>query len=92
MYRLRRCLLVFGLTLAASMASGNLQAANEPQERITILYDAFGKDPSMQKDWASSALVEVARKRIRFPRLRLDQLSRLFQTTRGLIGHHVAAC
>ena len=24
-----------------------------PQSRITILYDAFGKDASMKKDWAS---------------------------------------
>ena len=34
--------------------------------RITILYDAFGKDASMQKDWGYSALVEVAGKRILF--------------------------
>lgn len=34
--------------------------------RITILYDAFGKDPSIVKDWGFSALVEVAGKRILF--------------------------
>ena len=40
--------------------------AAEPQSRITILYDAFGKDASMKKDWGFSALVEVAGKRILF--------------------------
>ena len=34
--------------------------------QITILYDAFGKDPSMEKDWGYSALVEYAGKRILF--------------------------
>jgi 7,8-dihydropterin-6-yl-methyl-4-(beta-D-ribofuranosyl)aminobenzene 5'-phosphate synthase len=34
--------------------------------QITILYDAFGKDPAMKKDWGFSALVEVAGKRILF--------------------------
>jgi hypothetical protein len=28
-------------------------AAAGPENRITILYDAFGKDASMRKDWAS---------------------------------------
>ena len=35
-------------------------AAAEPENRITILYDAFGKDASMRKDWGFSALVEIA--------------------------------
>jgi 7,8-dihydropterin-6-yl-methyl-4-(beta-D-ribofuranosyl)aminobenzene 5'-phosphate synthase len=34
--------------------------------RITVLYDAFGKTPGMQKDWGYSALIEVAGKRILF--------------------------
>jgi 7,8-dihydropterin-6-yl-methyl-4-(beta-D-ribofuranosyl)aminobenzene 5'-phosphate synthase len=41
-----------------SLASGNAQ--------ITILYDAFGKAPSMQKDWGYAALVEYGGKRILF--------------------------
>jgi 7,8-dihydropterin-6-yl-methyl-4-(beta-D-ribofuranosyl)aminobenzene 5'-phosphate synthase len=41
-------------------------AAAGPENRITILYDAFGKDPSMRKDWGFSALVEIAGKRILF--------------------------
>ena len=35
-------------------------------DRITILYDAFGRDHAMTKDWGFSALVEVGGKRILF--------------------------
>ena len=41
-------------------------AAPESKSQITILYDAFGTDPSMTKDWGFSALVEIAGKRILF--------------------------
>ena len=44
-------------------------AAAEPAAdtvRITILYDAFGKTPAMQKDWGYSAFVEYRGKRILF--------------------------
>jgi 7,8-dihydropterin-6-yl-methyl-4-(beta-D-ribofuranosyl)aminobenzene 5'-phosphate synthase len=34
--------------------------------RITILYDAFGKDSAMQKDWGYSAFIEYGEKRILF--------------------------
>src|SRR5262249_41694548 len=34
--------------------------------QITVLYDAFGKDPVMQKDWGYAALVEYGGKRILF--------------------------
>ena len=37
-------------------------AAAGPENRITILYDVFGKDASMRKDWGFSALVEIAGK------------------------------
>ena len=40
--------------------------ATEPKSQITILYDAFGSDTSMTKDWGFSALVEIAGKRILF--------------------------
>jgi len=36
------------------------------QARITILYDAFGKHSSMQKDWGYSAFIEYRGKRILF--------------------------
>ena len=34
--------------------------------RITVLYDAFGKDPAMTRDWGYAALVEINGKRILF--------------------------
>src|SRR6202162_2531788 len=34
--------------------------------RITVLYDAFGKDATMTKDWGYAALVEINGKRILF--------------------------
>jgi 7,8-dihydropterin-6-yl-methyl-4-(beta-D-ribofuranosyl)aminobenzene 5'-phosphate synthase len=34
--------------------------------QITVIYDVFGKDASMKKDWGYSALVEVGGKRILF--------------------------
>ena len=37
-----------------------------PGNRVTILYDAFGKSPKMKKDWGYSALVEYGGKRILF--------------------------
>ena len=52
-------------TVMTSAAIGTAAAA-EPENRITILYDAFGKDASMRKDWGFSALVEIAGKRILF--------------------------
>ena len=45
-----------------SLAEG---ATRIPKSQITILYDAFGRDPSMKKDWGFSALVEIG-KRILF--------------------------
>jgi 7,8-dihydropterin-6-yl-methyl-4-(beta-D-ribofuranosyl)aminobenzene 5'-phosphate synthase len=37
-----------------------------PPPRITVLYDAFGRDVSMTKDWGYAALVEINGKRILF--------------------------
>jgi 7,8-dihydropterin-6-yl-methyl-4-(beta-D-ribofuranosyl)aminobenzene 5'-phosphate synthase len=51
-------LLVSGYVLRKSLAT----TAN----RVTILYDAFGKSPRMTKDWGYSALVEYGGKRILF--------------------------
>ncbi len=38
----------------------------DPVNRVTILYDAFGKSPRMKKDWGYSALIEHGGKRILF--------------------------
>src|SRR5262245_23499624 len=48
---------------AMGLATGVAVAADN---QITILYDAFGNDGAMRKDWGFSALVEVAGKRILF--------------------------
>jgi 7,8-dihydropterin-6-yl-methyl-4-(beta-D-ribofuranosyl)aminobenzene 5'-phosphate synthase len=54
---------ISSLILMAAPVRG---AAPESKSEITILYDAFGTDPSMSKDWGFSALVEIAGKRILF--------------------------
>ena len=43
-----------------------LATAAPPPARITVLYDAFGKDAAMTKDWGYAALVEINGKRILF--------------------------
>jgi 7,8-dihydropterin-6-yl-methyl-4-(beta-D-ribofuranosyl)aminobenzene 5'-phosphate synthase len=45
---------------------GLQRAPNAAGNRVTILYDAFGKSPRMKKDWGYSALVEYGGKRILF--------------------------
>jgi 7,8-dihydropterin-6-yl-methyl-4-(beta-D-ribofuranosyl)aminobenzene 5'-phosphate synthase len=55
-----------GLSSFVSIAAPAATAAAESEGQITILYDAFGTDPAMTKDWGFSALVEVAGKRILF--------------------------
>jgi 7,8-dihydropterin-6-yl-methyl-4-(beta-D-ribofuranosyl)aminobenzene 5'-phosphate synthase len=51
---------LFSATVALS-AQGGADTA-----RITILYDAFGKDPALGKGWGYSAFVEYGGKRILF--------------------------
>src|SRR6266849_4725449 len=41
-------------------------AAAETSNRVTILYDSFGKSPSLTMDWGFAALVEYGGKRILF--------------------------
>ncbi len=58
-------LLVVGAVAAASPAPAKTDAhATKPQ--ITVLYDAFGKNSEMRKDWGYAALVEYGGKRILF--------------------------
>jgi 7,8-dihydropterin-6-yl-methyl-4-(beta-D-ribofuranosyl)aminobenzene 5'-phosphate synthase len=54
------------LGFVVAMASSVTPATAEPKDQITVLYDAFGTDPSMTKDWGFSTLVEIAGKRILF--------------------------
>src|ERR1700687_4832558 len=59
-------LIAAGISSLISIAAPAATAAAESEGQITILYDAFGTDPAMTKDWGFSALVEVAGKRILF--------------------------
>src|SRR3954447_2360064 len=61
---------LLSLVAAALLLSAHRgQAAEENHpSRVTILYDAFGKDPAMKKDWGFSALIEINGKRILFDR------------------------
>jgi 7,8-dihydropterin-6-yl-methyl-4-(beta-D-ribofuranosyl)aminobenzene 5'-phosphate synthase len=57
-------------TSAAEMAWSESQASNSQpgahENRITVLYDAFGRDSRLKKDWGFSALIEMHGKRILF--------------------------
>src|SRR5450631_827326 len=53
------------LTGCAATGSTATAAAAAPA-RITVLYDAFGKNAVMSKDWGYAALVEISGKRILF--------------------------
>jgi 7,8-dihydropterin-6-yl-methyl-4-(beta-D-ribofuranosyl)aminobenzene 5'-phosphate synthase len=57
-------LLFAGCTSTSGTAP--MSTASPTTPRITILYDAFGKNASMQKDWGFAALIEVNGKRILF--------------------------
>jgi 7,8-dihydropterin-6-yl-methyl-4-(beta-D-ribofuranosyl)aminobenzene 5'-phosphate synthase len=58
--------LAAALAGAAVLVASTRIAAAEPAGQITILYDAFGTDAAMKKDWGFSALVEISGKRILF--------------------------
>jgi 7,8-dihydropterin-6-yl-methyl-4-(beta-D-ribofuranosyl)aminobenzene 5'-phosphate synthase len=52
--------------LLSSCATTSPTSAAAETARITILYDAFGKNVAMTKDWGYAALVEINGKRILF--------------------------
>src|SRR5215471_1888162 len=54
---------LIALATATDTSPGYAQSSTG---QITVLYDAFGKDAAMRKDWGFSALVEIAGKRILF--------------------------
>jgi 7,8-dihydropterin-6-yl-methyl-4-(beta-D-ribofuranosyl)aminobenzene 5'-phosphate synthase len=51
---------------ASTESAAPAVAAGPAAARITVLYDAFGKDSAMTKDWGYAALVEMNGKRILF--------------------------
>ena len=61
-----RIMIAAGLASVISMTAPALTAAAESEGQITILYDAFGTDAAMTKDWGFSAFIEVGGKRILF--------------------------
>ena len=62
MQSVTRATLIIGLVFLAALRA----SAGPTQDRITILYDAFGKPSGMKKDWGYSALVEYGGKHILF--------------------------
>lgn len=52
--------------LLSSCATTSPTSAAAETPRITVLYDAFGEDAAMTKDWGYAALVEISGKRILF--------------------------
>jgi 7,8-dihydropterin-6-yl-methyl-4-(beta-D-ribofuranosyl)aminobenzene 5'-phosphate synthase len=65
MTRITALLLASALAVAFSFVCATERAFAD-DAKITILYDAFGTDPAMKKDWGYAALVEVGGKRILF--------------------------
>jgi 7,8-dihydropterin-6-yl-methyl-4-(beta-D-ribofuranosyl)aminobenzene 5'-phosphate synthase len=51
---------------AATISAAQTASAAPGNAQITVLYDAFGKESTMQKDWGYSALIEYGGKRILF--------------------------
>jgi 7,8-dihydropterin-6-yl-methyl-4-(beta-D-ribofuranosyl)aminobenzene 5'-phosphate synthase len=64
--KLGKWIFIVATFVSVITASSLTATAGEPNGKITILYDAFGADLAMTKDWGFSALVEVAGKRILF--------------------------
>jgi len=59
--------LLAALIASSVFAIGTAESATtEAKDHITILYDAFGTNEAMTRDWGFSALVEIAGKRILF--------------------------
>jgi 7,8-dihydropterin-6-yl-methyl-4-(beta-D-ribofuranosyl)aminobenzene 5'-phosphate synthase len=54
------------LLLLAGTSATPMAIAGPSKAQITILYDAFGEDSAMQKDWGYAALLEFGGKRILF--------------------------
>ena len=57
-----RATFIIGIVLLAAVRT----SASLAQDRVTILYDAFGKPSGVKKDWGYSALVEYGGKHILF--------------------------
>ena len=56
----------FAIAIACTLAMSSIHAETQQPARVTILYDAFGPRPGLQKDWGFAALVEYGGRRILF--------------------------
>jgi 7,8-dihydropterin-6-yl-methyl-4-(beta-D-ribofuranosyl)aminobenzene 5'-phosphate synthase len=54
------------LLLTACASTTSPKAADTATAQLTVLYDAFGRDPALQKDWGYAALIEIGGRRILF--------------------------
>jgi len=54
------------LGCAAPGSPGPDAGPDHAKAQLTVLYDAFGRDPAMKKDWGYAAFIETAGKRILF--------------------------
>ena len=59
-------MLIMGVGCKTTPSSTSVKSTERAKEQITVLYDAFGKDRTMQKDWGYAAFVEYRGKRILF--------------------------
>jgi 7,8-dihydropterin-6-yl-methyl-4-(beta-D-ribofuranosyl)aminobenzene 5'-phosphate synthase len=57
---------LLALAGCAHTAPGTVPAQTAAPAQITVLYDAFGQEPGMTKDWGYSAFIEVGGRRILF--------------------------
>jgi 7,8-dihydropterin-6-yl-methyl-4-(beta-D-ribofuranosyl)aminobenzene 5'-phosphate synthase len=62
---MRSLVLTFLITISVPLLLPN-GADAQAQNRVTILYDAFGKPSLLRKDWGFAALIEYGGKRILF--------------------------
>jgi 7,8-dihydropterin-6-yl-methyl-4-(beta-D-ribofuranosyl)aminobenzene 5'-phosphate synthase len=53
-------------TSTSTQAPGGQMESATPVPRITVLYDAFGRDSTMRRDWGYAAFIEIAGRRILF--------------------------
>lgn len=58
--------LMFCLIACSEIVKSSTMTINPPKAQITVLYDAFGQNPALQKDWGYAALIEYGGKRILF--------------------------
>lgn len=54
------------LIACSEMTKSSATTTNPHKAHITVLYDAFGNNPALQKDWGYAALIEYGGKRILF--------------------------